>query len=173
MPQIGAATIAQFLRADANHHSVGGQFLHQTLIERARAEFGADFWGFWMLGGMSGGGMGFIFAPARRAEAQDRLQAIMDKRRPNCKAPCPLPWSRWFTISPSMKKGRGPTFSPAATRCCRRIITRWSCRNCSNWICKRCRPCAGRSWINLPPPAGTNRSWAAWCRTFSTACSRN
>jgi hypothetical protein len=28
-----------------------------------RAEFGDDFWGFWMLGGMSGGGMGFIFAP--------------------------------------------------------------------------------------------------------------
>jgi hypothetical protein len=30
-----------------------------------------------MLGGMSGGGMGFIFAPARRTEAQERLQSIM------------------------------------------------------------------------------------------------
>jgi hypothetical protein len=30
-----------------------------------------------MLGGMSGGGMGFIFAPERKAEAQERLQAIM------------------------------------------------------------------------------------------------
>ncbi len=35
----------------------------ETLIERVRNEFGDDFWGFWMLGGMSGGGMGFIFAP--------------------------------------------------------------------------------------------------------------
>ncbi len=26
-----------------------------------------DFWGFWMLGGMSGGGMGFIFAPGTQA----------------------------------------------------------------------------------------------------------
>lgn len=49
----------------------------ELLIERARAEFGADFWGFWMLGGMSGGGMGFIFAPERKAEAQQRLQEIM------------------------------------------------------------------------------------------------
>ena len=30
-----------------------------------------------MLGGMSGGGMGFIFAPERKQAAQDRLQAIM------------------------------------------------------------------------------------------------
>src|SRR4029453_16936531 len=46
-------------------------------LERVRAEFAADFWGFWMLGGMSGGGMGFIFAPEKRTAAQERLQAIM------------------------------------------------------------------------------------------------
>jgi len=49
----------------------------ETLIQRARAAFGEDFWGFWMLGGMSGGGMGFIVAPHRKAEAQRELQAIM------------------------------------------------------------------------------------------------
>ena len=38
---------------------------------RTRATFGDDFWGFWMLGGMSGGGMGFFVAPHRQAEAQD------------------------------------------------------------------------------------------------------
>jgi hypothetical protein len=48
-----------------------------TLVDRARVAFGADFWGFWMLGGMSGGGMGFIFDPARKAEAQERLHALM------------------------------------------------------------------------------------------------
>jgi len=48
-----------------------------TLVERVRAAFGDDFWGFWMLGGMSGGGMGFIFDPTRRTEAQERLHAIM------------------------------------------------------------------------------------------------
>jgi hypothetical protein len=52
-----------------------------TLIERARSEFGADFWGFWMLGGMSGGGMGFLFSPERKAEAQIRMQAIMSETK--------------------------------------------------------------------------------------------
>ena len=36
----------------------------ETLIRETRAQFGGDFWGFWMLGGMAGGGMGFIFDPA-------------------------------------------------------------------------------------------------------------
>ena len=49
----------------------------ERLIQQCETEFGADFWGFWMLGGMSGGGMGFIFAPERKAEAQGRLQILM------------------------------------------------------------------------------------------------
>jgi len=49
----------------------------EALIARTRHAFGEDFWGFWMLGGMSGGGMGFIFAPHRHREAQERLQEIM------------------------------------------------------------------------------------------------
>ena len=53
----------------------------ETIINRVRAEFGEAFWGFWMLGGMSGGGMGFIFAPERKAEAQRRLQEIMSQAK--------------------------------------------------------------------------------------------
>ena len=49
----------------------------ETLIEKVKALFGTDFQGFWMLGGMAGGGMGFIFAPERKAEAQMALQKIM------------------------------------------------------------------------------------------------
>ncbi|MGA2049194.1 MAG: UTP--glucose-1-phosphate uridylyltransferase [Terracidiphilus sp.] len=52
-----------------------------TLIDRVRKEYGDDFWGFWMLGGMSGGGMGFIFSPDRKAHAQVRMQAIMSETR--------------------------------------------------------------------------------------------
>ncbi len=51
----------------------------ETLIEEVRKEFGSAFWGFWMLGGMSGGGMGFIFDPARKVEAQDYLGTLMPK----------------------------------------------------------------------------------------------
>lgn len=52
-------------------------FYTERLIEQVKREFKEDFWGFWMLGGMSGGGMGFMFAPARKVEAQARLAAIM------------------------------------------------------------------------------------------------
>jgi hypothetical protein len=49
----------------------------EQLIARTKAAFGDDFWGFWMLGGMSGGGMGFIFAPHRKREGQEKLREIM------------------------------------------------------------------------------------------------
>ena len=55
-----------------------GNLYTDRLIEQARAEFGENFWGFWMLGGMSGGGMGFLFDPHHKAAAKVRLQAIMD-----------------------------------------------------------------------------------------------
>jgi hypothetical protein len=55
----------------------------ESIITRVQKEFGKDFRGFWMLGGMSGGGMGFLFSPSRKREAQVRLQEIMqeEKRR--------------------------------------------------------------------------------------------
>ena len=49
----------------------------ESLIQQVREEFGQDFWGFWMLGGMAGGGMGFLFAPWKREEAQKRMGKIL------------------------------------------------------------------------------------------------
>ncbi len=53
----------------------------ESLIERVRGEFGAHFWGFWMLGGASGGGMGFIFDPSRRDSAKDGVLRIMTETK--------------------------------------------------------------------------------------------
>jgi hypothetical protein len=53
----------------------------EAIIERVKAEFGNKFWGFWMLGGMSGGGMGFLFDPSRKSEAQIRLEEIMKEQK--------------------------------------------------------------------------------------------
>ncbi len=58
-----------------------GNLYTDLLNQRVKAEFGDDFWGFWMLGGMAGGGMGFIFNPLRKEEAQDRLQHIMSETK--------------------------------------------------------------------------------------------
>jgi len=62
-------------------HSVGEQLLHSRAHRPGASCVREAFWGFWMLGGMSGGGMGFIFAPDRKAEAQRRLQEIMSATR--------------------------------------------------------------------------------------------
>ncbi len=51
------------------------------LIERSRAKFGEKFWGFWMLGGMAGGGMGFIFDPSVKPQAQDWLADMMSQTK--------------------------------------------------------------------------------------------
>ncbi|MEM6688347.1 MAG: UTP--glucose-1-phosphate uridylyltransferase [Planctomycetota bacterium] len=47
------------------------------LIESCRDRYGNDFWGFWMLGGMAGGGMGFIFEATIKAEASRWLAKKM------------------------------------------------------------------------------------------------
>lgn len=46
----------------------------ERLISKTQDKYGAKFWGFWMMGGMSGGGMGFIFEPNTKAEAKIWLQ---------------------------------------------------------------------------------------------------
>ncbi|HYQ15865.1 MAG TPA: hypothetical protein VEQ58_08910, partial [Polyangiaceae bacterium] len=56
-------------------------FYTESLIADARRTFGEDFWGFWMLGGMSGGGMGFIFDPKVKASAERQMLEIMRRRK--------------------------------------------------------------------------------------------
>jgi hypothetical protein len=56
-------------------------FYTESLIADARSQFGQDFWGFWMLGGMSGGGMGFIFDPKVKARAEREMLEIMRRRK--------------------------------------------------------------------------------------------
>jgi len=69
-----AGPIQAIIPAATNHFT-------ESLIGRTRKHLGADFWGFWMLGGMSGGGMGFIVAPYRKREAQGFLQTAMTELR--------------------------------------------------------------------------------------------
>ena len=74
---VGAATTRNFFGPIQTIIPWASTFYTETLINRVTEKFAEDFWGFWMLGGMSGGGMGFIFAPGRKAEAQKFLQETM------------------------------------------------------------------------------------------------
>ncbi|HYE33673.1 MAG TPA: UTP--glucose-1-phosphate uridylyltransferase [Methylomirabilota bacterium] len=75
--KIGELTTGNFFGPIQTIIPWASTFYTETLIEKARAEFKEAFWGFWMLGGMSGGGMGFIFDPKVKQRAQDRMQEIM------------------------------------------------------------------------------------------------
>lgn len=78
---LGAATTRNFQGPIQTIIPWASTFYTETLIERVRRDFGSAFWGFWMLGGMSGGGMGFIFAPEEKARAQRQLQEIMSEAK--------------------------------------------------------------------------------------------
>jgi hypothetical protein len=91
---IGAATTRNFEGPIQTIIPWASNLYTETLIERTRRRFGPDFWGFWMLGGMSGGGMGFIVAPRRKAEAQDYLLEAM------CTARQELQYSLPFAMQP-------------------------------------------------------------------------
>lgn len=78
---IGAATTRNFFGPLQTIIPWVSNLYTETLIAEVRERFGEDFRGFWMLGGMSGGGMGFIFEPHRKAEAQEQLQEIMSRTK--------------------------------------------------------------------------------------------
>jgi hypothetical protein len=78
---VGAATTRNFFGPLQTIIPWVSNLYTETLIAEARRLFAEDFLGFWMLGGMSGGGMGFIFEPRRRAEAQERLQEVMSRAK--------------------------------------------------------------------------------------------
>ena len=78
---IGAATTQNFFGPLQTIIPWASNAYTEALIEQARTALGADLWGFWMLGGMAGGGMGFIVAPERRAAAQEQLLHLMQQTK--------------------------------------------------------------------------------------------
>ena len=60
---------------------ISNQFT-ESIIAETRRRLGDDFWGFLMLGGMSGGGMGFFVAPHRHDQFRTEIQQLMR----DCKA---------------------------------------------------------------------------------------
>lgn len=113
----------------------------EELIARTRLALGEDFWGFWMLGGMSGGGMGFIVHPGRQAEAKERILGIMQEAKRRYQAALPFamdPVVYDFSINENgihadlmegaealMPGGYYRLTAPALLRCEPRAISLW------------------------------------------------
>ena len=79
----------------------------RRLIDRGQRAFGEQFWGFWMLGGMSGGGMGFIFDPEVKGRGAGSHAGDHEPTKRQPKPPCRSRWSRWSTISRSTSAALG------------------------------------------------------------------
>jgi hypothetical protein len=62
----------------------------EKIIEKTKSEFSENFWGFWMMGGMSGGGMGFIFNPDIKKQAQEWLLNTMLQIKKEMEAAVPF-----------------------------------------------------------------------------------
>jgi hypothetical protein len=163
---IGAATTRNFFGPIQTIIPWASTYYTELLIERVRQRFGADFWGFWMLGGMSGGGMGFMFAPHRKAEAQQFLGAA-DRTSASWQRPAVRDGAGRVRL-PSTRAARrdaarGAALLPAATTRC---VPQWlrTTRGSSRASAGGARPLRPR----LPQ---RRRRLAAWSRRCSTACS--
>ncbi len=88
----------------------------EAIIAGAKAALGDDFWGFLMLGGMSGGGMAFFVAPRRRDEFRATIAAIMARVKGSLDDALPFamePVVYDFRINP---RARSPSFNRVTTR---------------------------------------------------------
>jgi hypothetical protein len=62
----------------------------ESLIQKITEKYDRDFWGFWMMGGMSGGGMGLIFNPEIKKKAQIDIQSFMSGLKTELKDSVPF-----------------------------------------------------------------------------------
>ena len=56
-------------------------YFTETIIAKAKQTFGTDYWGFLMLGGMSGGGMGMFVDPKIYENAKDKILEILQETK--------------------------------------------------------------------------------------------
>lgn len=74
---LGAATTETFLGPVRTIVPWASNVFAERVLERARTRLGDDLHGFLMLGGMAGGGMGFLVHPERRDAAREDLAGIL------------------------------------------------------------------------------------------------
>ena len=65
-------------------------YFTEQLIAKAKKEFGEDYYGFLMLGGMSGGGMGMFVNPARYEEYKRRTLELLGRTKQELSAALPF-----------------------------------------------------------------------------------
>ncbi|HET7769879.1 MAG TPA: UTP--glucose-1-phosphate uridylyltransferase [Chloroflexota bacterium] len=90
VPGIARATTRNFYGPIQTIIPWASNLYTESLIAQAQQALGQDYLGFWMLGGMSGGGMGFMVSPGRKAKAQETLLEIMAATKRRLEAALPF-----------------------------------------------------------------------------------
>lgn len=90
IPAVGSATDTNFHGPLQSIIPWCGNAYTERLIAACRERWQQQFLGFWMLGGMAGGGMGFLFEPAVHDAARDWLQEEMQRTREAMDASVPF-----------------------------------------------------------------------------------
>ncbi|MBC6989759.1 UTP--glucose-1-phosphate uridylyltransferase [Hymenobacter sp. BT491] len=75
--KLGANTARNFAGPIKTIIPWASTYFTEQIIARAKKEFGSDYYGFLMLGGMSGGGMGMFVNPARYEEYKLRVLELL------------------------------------------------------------------------------------------------
>jgi hypothetical protein len=146
-----------------------------AMIEQCRARWGSQFWGFLMLGGMSGGGMGFFFDPSIQSQAKVWLldALVTTKRAMQMRLPFAMDpvvydftvndWGSWAEMLTGtqavMPDGYYAILAPKLIRKDLRDLSPQSQRELM-WLNRSCRSGETRArWLLdriLPQPADTN-----------------
>jgi len=90
MRELGRLTTTDWEEAIQNVIPWVNNAYTEELINSVKKSFGSDYWGFLMLGGMSGGGMAFIVNPERNSEFKEQILQIMMDLKNKYKASYPF-----------------------------------------------------------------------------------
>ena len=143
-----------------------------ALIEACRNQYGSQFWGFWMLGGMAGGGMGFIFDPRIKSQAQDWLAETMVKTKRAMQHS--LPFAMDPVVYDFKINDNGTTAQLVAGGCradARPILRTGASRTATHPHTRSFTRSPARTWNGSPPGAATKVATqrdscsTAFCRT--------
>ena len=89
----------------------------ESVIAQVKKALGNSFWGFWMLGGMSGGGMGFIVKPEKQEIAKTIIHDILLKTKKQMEYALPFamdPVIYDFSINGDGSTARWAEFFPSS-----------------------------------------------------------
>jgi hypothetical protein len=163
---LGEATTANFEGPLQTIVPWASNFYTETLIREVKQQFGADFWGFWMLGGMSGGGMGFHLRAGPQTRSAGRAAGDYVTHAPSVGARAALCDGAGRVRLRHQRARHWAELLPPETALLPPGYYAMTFRNWCAWIRAVFRPRAVANSITSPPPAARARAFGHGANAF-------